>query len=213
MMRQFRRAQGEKMKLFMPVFLIALMCVFTLPSNFASAQDQSVINLPAPEKNGGMPLMDALAIRRSTRSFSPEPLSLQHLSNILWCAFGVNRPDGKRTIPTAMNKFELLVYAVLPEGVYLYDPGADTLSLALSGDRTKDYGGAPLTLLYAGANKEDQFGDLHAGAAFQSAALYCAANDLANVVKITGINNLKGELEIPNDWQVLIVQSIGHMAE
>ena len=52
------------------------------------------ISLPPPKKQGGLPLMEALLMRHSSREFSPEPLSLPLLSTVLWAAYGINREDG-----------------------------------------------------------------------------------------------------------------------
>ena len=65
------------------------------------------IQLPAPQKTGGLPLMEALAARSSNRAFSSRDLEPQQLSNLLWAAFGINRDDGRRTAPSAMNRREV----------------------------------------------------------------------------------------------------------
>ena len=61
------------------------------------AQELNPVDLPAPQTDGGRPLMQALKERKSTREFSGEKLPVQVLANMLWAGFGVNRPDGKRT--------------------------------------------------------------------------------------------------------------------
>jgi hypothetical protein len=173
----------------------------------AAAGDE--IALPPPDTTGGLPLMEALAKRKSFRAFQADQLSPAHLSNILWSAFGVNRDSGARVIPTAMGRNELAVYAVLGAGVYLYDPPAHKLTRVLKGNHTALYGGAPLTLLYAGPLAELANTGFHAGSAYQGVGLYCASAGLANVVKITGANNLSDQLTHPDGWRVLVVQSIG----
>jgi hypothetical protein len=194
--------------LFLLVFSITATGLWSA-SNLAMAQE-NIITLPPPMKSGGMPLMDALTNRKSFRAFQAESLSPEDLSNIFWAAFGLNRPDGKRTIPTSFGRNALAVYAVLSSGVYLYQPEEHKLTLILPGDQTVAYGGAPLTILYAGSVMEGPVGGFHAGAAFQNVGLYCASAGLANVVKTTGVNILKDRLTPPNGWQVLVVQSIGH---
>ena len=70
----------------------------------------------------GKPLMQVLKDRKSSRSFSPEKLPLQVLSNLLWAAFGVNRQEsGKRTAPSAVNWQEIDIYVAMAEGLYLYN--------------------------------------------------------------------------------------------
>ncbi len=92
------------------------------------AQDLKPIVLPKPQTTGGMPLMDALRARKTTREFSADKLPLQTLSNLLWAAFGVNRaemagrtPKPGRTAPSAMNLQEIDLYVAFPEGVYIYE--------------------------------------------------------------------------------------------
>ncbi|MDR2339401.1 MAG: nitroreductase family protein [Deltaproteobacteria bacterium] len=172
-----------------------------------SAMAQDSIQLPAPAKTGGKPLFDAMSARKSDRNFKPDELTPAQLSGILWSAFGITRDDGKRTIPTARGRNELQVYAVLKTGVYLYDAESNTLKLALAGDFTQEYAKSPLTLLYAAPN--EVLGGLHAGSAYQSVGLYCASEGLANVVKVTGADELKGKLKLPSGYEVLVVQSIG----
>jgi nitroreductase len=94
----------------------------------ALAQDLQPIALPKPQTTGGMPLMDALSARKTTREFGADKLPLQTLSNLLWAAFGVNRaeiagrtPKPGRTAPSAMNLQEIDLYVAFPEGVYLYE--------------------------------------------------------------------------------------------
>jgi len=70
------------------------------------------ITLPAPDKIGGIPLMEAIAKRLSAREFAPRELPLALLSCLLWAANGVNRGDGGRTAPSAMNAQEIDVYVM-----------------------------------------------------------------------------------------------------
>jgi hypothetical protein len=194
------------------IFIMALTMVlcWTLSSTTLTlAAPGDVINLPPPTKSGGAPLLDTIAQRKSFRAFQGTSLTPEQLSTIMWVAFGINRENGNRVIPSFHGRQELAVYAVLGTGVYLYDAKENTLTRVLDGDRTKDYGSAPLTLLYAGPAQNGQVGGFHAGSAYQGVALYCASEGLANVVKVTGIDVLIGELKTLNDWPVLIVQSIG----
>ena len=167
------------------------------------------ITLPQPEITGGMPLMEALAARAANRKFADKALPEQTLSNLLWATWGVNRADGRRTAPTAMNKQAIQVYAALESGVWLYDAAGNELIQVLEGDTRSVFGGAPLTLLYA-VPGDDRSGGLHAGALFQNAGLFCASEGLANVVKQTGINALDGKLPLPKGYTVVIIQSIGY---
>lgn len=181
-----------------------------VPGEASSAEsDGKTIALPAPQKSGGMPLMEALALRSSNRNFdAAKPLSDQTLSDLLWAAWGVNRPDGRRTAPTAKNTQAIQLYAAMENGVWLYDAPENKLSRVLGDDTRAKFGGAPLALLYA-APAEDVVSGMHAGSLYQNAGLFCASAGLANVVKTTGINALDGILTLPAGYRVFVVQSIG----
>lgn len=178
---------------------------FAGPAVAAAAGER--LALPPPDKQGGKPLMECLALRRSTRSFSQEPLALQDLSNLLWATFGLNRPDGRRTAPTARNTQEVLLLVVRGDGVWRYEGREHALVRELSLDARDRFGGAPVTLLYAAP--EGPYAGMHVGSLYQNAGLYCASAGLANVVKGTGVSALNAELRLPKGYRVLIVQSVG----
>ena len=114
---------------------ILFVFVFTMNCSFLSfAAETASIQLPNPQKEGGKPLMAALDSRMSSRSFSGEKLPMQTLSNLLWAAFGINRPDGKRTAPSAVNWQETDIYVITADGVYLYDAKKNALDTVLSKD-------------------------------------------------------------------------------
>ena len=118
------------------------------------AQDLKPVALPAPQTSGGKPLMQALKERKSTREFSPEKLSPQVLSNLLWAGWGINRENGLRTAPSSSNKQEIEIYAVTADGAYVYDAKGNALKPVVSGDLRKVtgtvafVGEAPLNLVY-----------------------------------------------------------------
>jgi hypothetical protein len=121
----------------------------------AAAADSAMLKLPPPETTGGMPLMQALQVRRSTREFADRPLPAQLLSNLLWAAGGINRPEtGKRTAPSARDWREIDIYVVLADGAYVYDPKTHELRPVVARDLraqtgTQDFvAGAPLNLVY-----------------------------------------------------------------
>lgn len=157
------------------------------------------IVLPPPHTTGGMPLREALAARHSTREFGPAALPPQALGDLLWAAFGVNRPDsGRRTAPSAKNWQEIDVYVATEAGVYLYDAPAHALRPVLAGDRRADTGGqpfvatAPVNLVYVAddartgqSTPEERALYSAADAAFiaQNVYLFCAAEGLGCVVR------------------------------
>ncbi len=191
------------------VFLVLFgLCAGGVSVTLAADGGAKRIALPKPETTGGIPLMEALSKRAANRSFLDKPLSEQVLSNLLWATWGVNRPDGRRTAPTARNSQAIQVYAALESGIWLYDGAKNELFLALAEDTRAKFGGAPLTLLYA-APADQQASGMHAGSLYQNAGLFCASVGLANVVKTTGINALDGSLKLPDGYRIFVVQSIG----
>ena len=160
---------------------------------FAPAQDLKPIQLPAPRTEGGMPLMQALKQRHSTRAFSSERLSNEMLSNLLWAAFGINRLDGHRTAPSAMNWQEIDIYVTTPDGVYLYDAKANVLQPVAAGDLRAVAGTQPfvkdagVNLVYVAdttrSHGNSDFIPADAGFIAENAYLFCASEGLVTVVR------------------------------
>ena len=155
--------------------------------------------LPPPRMEGGTPLMQTLKARHSTREFGAQPLPQQTLSDLLWAADGVNRPEsGKRTAPSARDWREIEVYVVTAKGVQVYLPETHALHRVLERDvrattGRQDYpGGAPLNLVYV-ANYQRMTGVTEEEKTFYAAAdtglmaenvyLYCASSGLGVVVR------------------------------
>lgn len=194
------------------VLAFVLTCGFFSGNALAASAEEKRFSLPAPTKTGGMPLMEALGARSASRQFSDKPVDMQTLSDLLWATWGINRPDGRRTAPTGMNRQDIRVYVAIDSGVWLYDAEKNELALALPQDARSKFGGSPVTLLYA-APADSPFSGMHAGSLYQNAGLFCASAKLANVVKRTGADALKGVLPLPKGYEVLIVQSIGWPAK
>lgn len=194
------------------VFVLCLAIPFgmadILTGSALAAAPAKTITLPKPAVSGGMPLMEALAKRRSTRAVSGKPVSGQDLSNLLWAAWGINRPDGRRTVPTARNRQEAELFAVLENGVWRYDAPGNALVQVASVDARSRFGGAPLTLVYV-ARADDDAGGMHAGSMYQNVGLYCASVGLGDVVKTTGRAELDSVLKLPAGYKAYVVQSIG----
>lgn len=165
-------------------------------------------SLPAPNQSGGGTLMDAFAQRHSTKSgFRDNPISEQMLSDLLWATWGVNRPDGRRTAPSAMNRKNAVIYVLLSSGVWRYDAPRHVLIRELDGDRRSEVGDGTVILLYA-APKETSAAML-VGSLYQNAGLYCASTGLGNVVRSSGASALENILQKPSGYQLHIAQSIG----
>lgn len=105
----------------------------------AAVSGLASLALPKPQTDGGKSVLAALQERRTIRSIRPDPLPPQVLSNLLWAAFGVNRPQGAfgkpgRTAASASNSQEIDLYVALSEGVYLYAAAAHELTPVVAGD-------------------------------------------------------------------------------
>lgn len=189
------------------VVLCAVLAVFPMVAEAASGGGGERVNLPGPDKNGGKPLMQALALRASNRGMSEQPVSDQDVSNILWAAWGVNRSDGRRTVPTARNTQAAALFVVKADGVWRYEAEKHELVKVLGEDMRSKFTNAPMTLIYAA--EEGPYAGMHVGSMYQNVGLYCASAGLANVVKGTGVNALQGKLPLPPKYSILIIQSVG----
>lgn len=116
---------------------------------FGGAAAESEIQLPPPARSGGMPLLDVLNARETIRKFSAAPVPAETLSTLLWSANGINRENGKRTAPSAMNRQPIEIYVLLPDGSYFWNPADNKLELRSESDLRADAGRlkAPLYLL------------------------------------------------------------------
>lgn len=182
--------------------------------------------LPNPERKGGMPLMEALDKRCSTREFADRELPEQTLSNLLWAAWGINREDeNKHTAPSSNNKQEIDVYVVKADGAFLYIPQGHQLKKLLDDDIRSSCGGqpfvatAPLNLVYiADLAKTDQkdysqeptASYTNAGFIAQNVYLFCAAEGLGAVAR-GWINHdeLKAKLHLRPEQKIILSQTIG----
>ena len=172
------------------------------------------IKLPAPDQTNTTTLIQALEQRHSDREFSDKAVDNQTLSSILWAAYGVNRTDGKRTIPTALDKKDLNVYVFNSDGIWLYDANENTLKKQSSENkldlfRLQDYMNAVSTVLVYTGSTED-YAVMHAGAAYQNVELYAAANNMASIVRgYFEHEKVAQALNLPAGQRVIISQAIG----
>lgn len=172
------------------------------------------IKLPAPDKSNKTTLIGALESRHSDREFSAKPIDDKTLSTILWVAYGVNRSDGKRTIPTAMDKKDLNVYVFTKGGIWLYDAPTNTLKQhsnknALDLFQKQEYmASVPVVLVYTGS--QEDYAVMHAGSAYQNVELYAAANGMASIVRGYFDHDKVAEvLALPAGQRAIISQAIG----
>ncbi len=194
----------------------ALSCAQATASSSAST---TTIQLPQPKITGGMPLMQALAQRHTTRVFRDQPLSPQTLSNLPWAAFGVNRPRSAksgigRTAPSAMNKQDIELDVLLPTGVYAYDAEQNLLRLILAGDvRTSALSEAearaPVTILYI-ADAKDAFAQVDTGFIGQNVYLFAASEGMNAWFYTIKPQTVTGVLKLPDTRVPLYAQSVGY---
>lgn len=189
---------------------------------------EACIALPPPQAAGGLPLLDAIAARRSGREFSERPLPPEILSSLLWAAWGTNRPDGHRTAPSALNAQEIGLYVALPEGAYLYDHITHALKLVAGQDVRRVTGyqdfvdRAPLDLIYVAnhdrmrmvpAENRALFAAASAGAISQNVYLFAASAGLSTVLRAWIDRQAIAEsLGLDHDQQVLLSQTVGYPA-
>lgn len=206
---------------------VEIFCVFFLvccTTGFAAEP----ITLPAPNISGGKPLMQALSQRRSSRAFSDRELPLETLSNLLWAANGVNRPDGRRTAPSAGNSQEIDIYVAMKTGLYRYDPAAYMLTPVLEQDIREHTGfqdftqAAPVNLIFiADTQRMAQYKDMvdfysatDAGFVSQNVYLFCASEGLATVVLGWVDKDALARIMGLNEHQkVVLTQPVGFPAE
>jgi SagB-type dehydrogenase family enzyme len=195
----------------------------TILTSTLLAQD---INLPAPQKSGGLPLMEALSKRATTREFSSRDLSPQQLSSLLWCCFGINRPDGKRTAPSAKNCQEMDIYVILKAGAYVYDARSNKLDLVTQADLRSLAGtqafvtNAPVTLVFVAdlakmgtSSKEEKqrFANIDVGYLSQNAYLFCASEALVTGARASVDQKALGmKLKLRLDQMIVLAQSVGY---
>jgi SagB-type dehydrogenase family enzyme len=192
-----------------------------------AAQDLKPVQLTPPNLDGGRPLMQALKARATSRAFDTEKLPDQVLSNLLWAAFGVNRPDsGRRTAPSAQNWQEVDVYVVMANGTYVYDARAHALAPVVADDHRALTGrqsfakDAPVTLVFVAdysrmgrSSQEDK--DLYSAAdtgyISQNVYLFCASEGLATGVR-GSIDRpaLAKAMKLRPEQKIILAQSVGY---
>ncbi len=189
------------------------------------AEPVKTVVLPAPRTSGGMPIMQALKERKSGRAYSSKEIPLQTLSDMLWAGFGVSRPDGRRTAPSAANVQEIDIYIAKADGVFRYNAKENLLELispddirVLTGKQpfVKD---APVNLIYvADMTKQGPFGRqrdswaaMDAGFIAENVYLFCASEGLSTVARgLFEPEPLARAMKLTADCNVILTQSVGY---
>lgn len=182
--------------------LLGVILVILLMNGFIQSQDNVNIELPVPDKEGGLPFMKALSVRASARDFDTMKVELTRISNLLWAANGINRPElDKRTAPSALNAQDIDLYVLMNEKVYLYDPAKHILKFVVTGDHRRLVAGSqeifaqvPLMVVLVSDISRFRMGEesarlnwaaIDAGIVSQNISLYCASAGLGTVPRAT----------------------------
>lgn len=193
-------------------------------------EDAVLIELPSPQMTGGQPLMDVLKERKSTRAYSEKKLPEQVLSNLLWAAWGINRPGrGLHTAPSSSNQQELDVYVAMEKGLYLYMPNSHKLKLVLEEDLREATGtqrfvkSVPVNLIYVAdhsrmyvgtgmdANMKFAISSANSGFIAQNVYLFCASEGLGTVVRgLVPKESLAKKMNLRPDQVIIYAQSVGY---
>jgi nitroreductase len=188
-------------------------------------ESAETIQLPPPALTGGSTLLEALGKRRSVREYRIDELPLPLLSTLLWAANGVNRSDGHRTAPSALDEREIDVIVALPCGTYRFDPALHVLQLVCAQDVRRVTGyqdfvdTAPLDLVYVAdharmrmvpAAQRTAYANVAAGAIAQNVYLFAASAGLATVLRAwIDREAIARALGLPHDQEVLLSQTVG----
>ena len=204
------------------------------------AQEPQPITLPKPEKDGGKSVLASIQERKTIRNVSPDPLPTQTLSNLLWAAFGVNRPEGMRgkpgrTAASASNSQEIDLYVALPQGVYLYEAVPHRLMPVVAGDfRARSgrgaVGTAPVNIFYVvdlaryvmAGQPDRSIGDpevqksyyfVATGLVASNVHLFAASQGLAAWFHNCDKVNTPKEFKLRPEQSVLFAQTVGYPAK
>jgi nitroreductase len=204
-----------------------VLCVMVFASVIDAAE--TVIELPRPEINKGKPLMQVLALRKSSREFSDVAISDQMLANILWAANGVNRPERNgRTAPSACDLQEVDIYIARTDGLFLYLPKENAIKKISSEDMRESAGKqdfteeAPINLIYVvdydsmnhpimDDNAKAFYAATDTGFVSQNVYLFCASEGLATVV-LGWIDKktLRAKMGLGDRAKIMLTQPIGY---
>ena len=189
-----------------------------------------IIKLPEPKREGGMPLYEALNLRKSLRKFDPSiKVSLETLSQALWSCYGI-REGTYRVIPAAKAWYTFIIYIFLEDGVYKYNPIDHAILKIIDGDHRKITGTdtaivtkAPVSFCFIadlnmkGRPAEDKnlrrdIAKVDIGNLTMALSLFAAANNMKGVIR--GNFNQKDVFEFlnlnSNDYYMPLAFSLGY---
>lgn len=222
--------RGKKLVPIVSVGLFLLVSGSVLSAQASTAVEVPPIQLEKVEPTGGKPLMESLALRRSIREFSDRQIPEAVLSKLLWAADGVNRPDGKRTAPSAWNRQTVEIYVVTAAAAYRYVPDGHRLEPVVAGDFRALTGvqpfvaTAPMNLVYVAdlgkleqtdspADEKVLMAAVEAGHIAQNVYLFCASEGLGAVTRmLIDREPLAEALQLRAEQHIISAQSVGYPA-
>jgi nitroreductase len=181
--------------------------------------------LPAPHRTGGKPVMQALQERHSTREFKPDTLDSQQMSDLLWAAFGINRPEIEhRTAPSAVNAQDVDIYIALASGLYRYDAKPHRMVKVSDADvrplsTGQPFGKvAPIQLIYisdyarmakVAPESRSVYSGVDTGCIVENVYLFCASEGLACVVHELDHDPMAKAMNLRSDQHIIVAQAVG----
>lgn len=195
-------------------------------TSVVAAQKDVIIQLPPARAQGGKPLIEALKLRRSVREYADRALPSQVLSDLLWAAFGINRPSGDRTAPYWRHIMVIDIYAAMADGLWFYDPKRHVLQQRSRVDIRAATGlqdfvaSAPLNLIYVAHGERMQdvtpverrlYASVDTGFIGQNVYLFCASEELATVFRgAVDTKKLARIMELDPTQFVTFAQTVGY---
>ena len=173
-------------------FLLVSVCMFA----------QETIHLNPPSDERGLTVIQALSLRASASEFNPADLDLSDLSDLLWAANGINRPDdSKKTAPSALNAQDIDLYVCMKKAAYVYDAKQHSLKKVADGDyrnlvagRQESMASAPVFCLLVSdisrfrngeENAKLEWAAMDAGIVSQNISVFCASIGLKTRPRVT----------------------------
>jgi SagB-type dehydrogenase family enzyme len=212
-----------KIKSFVSAVLLVMVFCFNL-----AAAELTPVKLNKPQKDRGFSVMKTLSVRASVREWNGKPLEIQDLSDLLWAANGINRPEkSMRTAPSYRDVQDISLYVIMKEGAYLYDPKENVLNPVASGDFRPMAAGAQKTVENAAAvlimvsdltmikEKEKcdriKWAAVDAGIVVENVCLFCAGTGLATVPRATmDVEKLRGVLKLKDTQEPIMNNPVGY---
>jgi SagB-type dehydrogenase family enzyme len=192
------------------------------------------IKLPEPKQKGTISLEECIQKRRSKRNFTPDPLSLEEISQLLWSMQGITEPErGLRAAPSAGALYPLEIYVVKSDGLFHYQPNGRLLETLGNKDIRPDLSRAALGQSFVAQAPVDfvicavferitsKYGErgvmythIEAGHAAQNLHLQAVALGLGSVpVGAFREEAVSKTLSLPADHKPLYILPVGHPSQ